>query len=324
MQQLPVTYSTFSADAIGQEVARAYGIGVPATSYLLKRGINDTYLVAPPRERYIARVYRTRWRSASEIAYELALLRHLSTRGMRVAAPIAGLDGALARPLIAPEGERQLVLFAYATGNPLSGKNEEHNHLAGRTMAQIHTAADDFDSEHGRARLDLASLIDGSLAAARPFLAERPKAWDYLEGVAARLRKRAEAAISTGLDWGVCHGDLGLKNLLIDDEGRVTALDFDHCGVGWRVYDFAPLYGNAVREKRPELWEVFLKGYREVRPVSATDVAAVPVFRALRHLSMLGMFAHNAADWGFQPIRDSNLDGWLQFFREWEAEHGQA
>ena len=26
-------------------------------------------------------------------------------------------------------------------------------------------------------------------------------------------------------------------------------------------------YGNAVREKRPELWEFFLKGYHEVSPV---------------------------------------------------------
>src|SRR2546427_782129 len=68
---LSITYSILSGDALQEEVAQAYAIDTPVTCQLLLPSMNDTYLLTTSDSRYILRVYRARWRSLSEILYEL-------------------------------------------------------------------------------------------------------------------------------------------------------------------------------------------------------------------------------------------------------------
>ena len=144
----PVTRSILSAEALLEEVAHAYAMDTPVTCQLLRQGLNDTYLLTTRDDRYIVRVYGACRRSPSDISYELELLTNLTAKGVSVSMPIAGKDGALTRPLPAPEGSRQLVLFTYAEGTPLSWDKENHSYLAGRMAATIHAASDDFVSRH--------------------------------------------------------------------------------------------------------------------------------------------------------------------------------
>jgi Ser/Thr protein kinase RdoA (MazF antagonist) len=321
MDLFPVSYSTLSPDALLLEVGREYRIAEPVSCRLLKRGLNDTYLITTRENRYIARVYRARWRSPSEIAYELDLLAHLTARGVSVSVPIAACDGSLARPLYAPEGPRHLVMFTYADGTPLSWEKAEHSYLAGQLLAAIHTASDDFVSRHARLALDLRYLIDAPLVSLQPFLAHRPDDWSYLKYFSARLRARADEAARAGLDWGVCHGDYGAKNIHVTEDHACTIYDFDLCGPGWRAHDLALIAWVAMDQSKSAIWEAFIKGYKEKRPLAAADLAAVPLFHALCHLSSLGLFAENVGDWGILDMSDWLLDRELAFFRQWEAEH---
>jgi Ser/Thr protein kinase RdoA (MazF antagonist) len=320
----PVIHSTLAPDALLAEVARAYALGAPVACQLLKRGLNDTYLVATRGGRYVARVYRARWRTPSEIAYELELLGHLAARGVPVAVPVPARDGTLARTLAAAEGPRQLVVFSYAQGRPLAWGEAAHCRLAGRLLAAVHAAADGFASAHARAPLDLEHLVDRPLAALRPFLAHRPEDWRYLEGLAGRLRARAAAAAAAGLDWGVCHGDFGGGNIHLGEDGTPTVFDFDLCGPGWRACDLAATRSVAMGDKQGGAWEAFVGGYAEARPLGAADLAAAPLFHALCHLASLGVFADNVAEWGILDMSDWLLDRELAFFREWEAEHPEG
>jgi Ser/Thr protein kinase RdoA (MazF antagonist) len=317
----PVTHSILATDALQAAVAQAYPIDTLVTCRLLKQGLNDTYLLTTRNDRYITRVYGARWRTPSDIAYELELLTHLAGKGISVAVPIAARNGALSCLLQTPEGPRRLALFTYAAGMPLSWREEEHSYLAGQMAAAIHATSDDFASRHVRCCLNLEYLIDTPLARSRPFLAHRPADWNYLQGFAARLRTRATAAVNTGLDWGPCHGDFGAKNMHLAADGTVTVLDFDFCGPGWRVHDFTSVYRAALEQRRSAIWDAFLKGYTATRPIAAADLAAVPLFLALRRLAMLGVFAENVAEWGVLTISARSLDGWMAFFREWEAKH---
>jgi Ser/Thr protein kinase RdoA (MazF antagonist) len=321
MELFPVTYSTLSPDALLVEVARSYPITPPVSCRLLKRGLNDTYLIITDDARYIARVYRARWRTASDIAYELELLTHLMTRGVTVSVPIATRDGSFTRALQAPEGIRHLVLFTYATGSSLCWEKEEHSYLAGRLLAAIHTAAEDFVSVHPRFQFDLQYLIDAPLAALQPFIAHRPDDWNYLSQFATRLRERAEATVRTGLDWGVCHGDFGAKNIHVAQDSTCTIYDFDLCGPGWRAQDLALIAWVVMDKGKNGIWDAFIKGYTDKRGLRDADLAAVPLFHALCHLSSLGVFAENVGDWGILDMSDWLLDRELSFFREWEAEH---
>jgi Ser/Thr protein kinase RdoA (MazF antagonist) len=321
VDMFPVSHTILSANDLMAAVAQAYRIDTPVMCQLLRQNWNDTYLVTTSDDYYIARVYGARWRTQADIAYELELLTYLAGKGVSLAAPVPGTDSALSYSLQMPEGARQLSLFTYAAGTPLSWKEEKHCYLAGEALASLHTASDDFVSRQARFRLDLQYLIETPLARIQPFLAHRPDDWNYLQGFAARLYARATAAAGIGLDWGPCHGDFGAKNMHLAAEGTVTMLDFDFCGPGWRVYDFVPVYQATLGRGRHAVWGAFLKGYTGMRPIGAADLAAVPLFRALRLLAMLGVFAENVTEWGIVPISGRRLDGWMASFRRWEAEH---
>jgi Ser/Thr protein kinase RdoA (MazF antagonist) len=319
---LPVTYSILAADALLVEVAHAYPIAAPVSCQLLRRGSNDTYVLTTREDRdYLVRVYRARGRTPSEIAYELELLAHLAAKGVPVSVPIADKDGALSRPLAAPEGTRQLVLLTYARGTPLAWDKEEHSYLAGAIAARIHSASDDFVSPHARFCWDLGHLIDVPLAAIRPFLEHRPEDWSYLEGLVARLRVQITAAAESGLDWGLCHGELNGGDIYLTENQTVSVIDFARCSPGWRAYDLAGIQWAALGQVTNAIWHAFLKGYTERRRLAAVDLAAVPLFHAICHLLSLGILAENAAEWGSLLMGNRLLDQELTFFRKWESEH---
>jgi len=316
--RIPVLHSVISPRTVLAHVSRYFSVQAPATCHLIKQSLNETYLIRQPERSFIARAYATR-RPASEIAYELDLLTHLASRNVRVPAPVAANDGKLAVALGAPEGDRAIALFPYAEGAQFACKDAAQCRLAGRLLARVHDASDAFKSSHWRRRLDVDFLIDDPLHAIRPFLAHRPADLDHLENLGARLRARLTGLAAAGLDWGVCHGDFGAKN--IHDGGGetdATIIDFDSCGEGWRAYDFAPIRRATLNENE-ELWNAFLVGYGDVRPIRAVDLQAVSLFRLLRHLSMLGVFARNVDVWGVVRLDDSSLDRWFRTLRAWDA-----
>ena len=318
---LPVTRTVVAAKAILDAVRCGYDIDHITGCEMLKFHTNDTYLLTTENEPYILRLYGARWRSVPEIEYELALLRHVAAKGVPGSVPIQTRCGAWRCPIPAAEGERQLVVFTYVKGAPLTWETIEQCRQAGQTMAEMHEAMGDFQTEHYRRPHDLAGLTDRPLGALKPFLTSRPEAWEFLQRLATRLRARVEDLAADGLDWGVCHGDMAAKNLLHVEDRKLAVLDFDHCGNGWRAYDFAKMFGDAAWAEQDALWEAFWDGYVARRPLNETNKEAVPVFLTLRHLFMLGMMAENALDWGTVAIRDTNLDGWLTFLQQCEQKY---
>ena len=119
------------------------------------------------------------------------------------------------------------------------------------------------------------------------------------------------------------NGELEAKNIQHTGDHSLAVLDFDHSGAGWRMYDFAPIYINAKHDQRNNIWAAFLRGYKEARSLRAADLAALPLFPGLLLLTALRMFAENAADWGSIHFGDSNLDYWMKYFMDWEAEYHQ-
>jgi Ser/Thr protein kinase RdoA (MazF antagonist) len=319
-----ITHSILSADALMDEVAAAYAIDTPNSCHLLLPSMNDTYLVSTAKERLILRVYRARWRSLPEILYELGLLHHLADRGLSVSLPVADREGALVRTVQAPEGHRHFVLFEYADGAHLPLNDPANCYRLGQVAAEIHTAAADFTSKYQRPAIGLEYLIDVPMAVLKPFFEQRAQDWAYLEGFVSRLRTRVEAMMQSNLDWGICHGDLAGGNVHISDNGTLTVFDFDLCGESWRGWDLAPIQRLAFEETQSALWDAFLKGYSERRPLGAADLTIVWLLVAVHHLWRLGLQASNVADWGILRVSDSILDRELNFFREWETTKWQG
>jgi Ser/Thr protein kinase RdoA (MazF antagonist) len=223
----------------------------------------------------------------SDILYELDVLIYLDRKGVPVSTPVARKDGNFVNTLQAPEGLRQLVLFTYAPGAPLDRHSATDSYYHGRAIAALHNATDGFSTSHVRGDLDLDYLIDQSLQAIHSLHVCSSDDWGYLQDLTERLRPQIQRLSTQGLDWGVCHGDSHLLNEHIGEDHTITFFDFDCCAAGWRAYDLAVVRwceGFYKMDPGDTLWNAFLKGYLEQRPLSATDLASIPMFVVLREI----------------------------------------
>jgi Ser/Thr protein kinase RdoA (MazF antagonist) len=320
-EYFPATHSTLSAQDLKELISKNYKIGSSVSCTLLHRGLNDTYWLKTDSNSYTIRVYRTGWRSLSEISYELEVLLHLHQRGAHVSIPQLRNDNELVTIIEAIEGPRYAVLFTFANGREPNYEGESQAIQYGRAVATIHAETDFFCCRHSRFALDLDHLLSDPMKAIRPLLERRADDWKRLVDIEKRLHIALQALPLERLDYGFCHGDFNGGNASFSDDGMVTLYDFDCCGRGWRSYDIAVFrWCTMLHGKEKELWLPFLEGYREVRELKQIDLDAVRYFVGVRHIWMMGLHAANAFDLGYAWINDSYYDHQMRFLRKWETE----
>jgi Ser/Thr protein kinase RdoA (MazF antagonist) len=332
--ELPMPFPVIQSLLAPQALVKDYDLKGPVECKLLAHNLNDTYLVSTAERRYVLRVSQApriagrTWRSAFEILYELDLLRHLQRKGSAVAVPVARKSGTLLNLIQAPEGPRVAVLFTYAPGEPVRPAKQTPalSTAYGRSIAEMHTASDDFSSAHPRFSLDLAFLLDTPLKVIQPLLIHRLHDWSYLLQLADFLKARIAQLSMQALDRGACHGDAQGGNAMLSGANRLTFFDFDVCGTGWRAYDLAVFYwGMALGKSRlgwddqqvERLWAAYLEGYQTSRPLGEPDLKAIPLFVAVRHFWFFGLNAANWDYWGWSEVDDAFFDRELAFLRAW-------
>jgi Ser/Thr protein kinase RdoA (MazF antagonist) len=261
----------FALGAVRDEVADAYGLDVTGCR-LLRSLVNDVYAIITPGRRYLLKVYRHGFWSPEEVAWELDLTRHLHRSGVPVPDAVPLADGRLVGIVDAPEGQRPYSLTAFIE----SGAKARQPFTAGlyrefgAVIAAFHTASDSFVTTYPRRPFDLAATLIEPLGLVLAELAAQPEDRAVIQALGDEARRRIEALIADGLDWGVVHGDVTLDNVFFGPPGPVI-YDFDLAGPGFRACD---LYG--VRQA--EYWDAFADGYQRVRPLRDNDLAALPWF----------------------------------------------
>jgi len=223
----------------------------------LDRGFNDTYLVGIGKEWYIFRVYLSHKyyiESTDSFQFELDLLDHLDASGIPVASAKRRINNETLGLTSTPLGERAFALFSYAMGDQVSMRtlNSERCIQLGKVMAELHLAANEFQTNLNRYYLD------------RKFLVDEP-----LKIIAQQHDKETRVVDHPG-------------NIHYDGD-ELTLFDFDHCAYGWRAYELA------LTEFIPEAKKIeLLKGYESIRPLSQGEKESIPVFAKLRRLWDIG------------------------------------
>ena len=255
---------------------------------------NLTYLVEAPEDKAVLRVHRPGYHSLTAIQSELAWSAALKDSGL-VSTPSwrRGRDGEAVQHAGAGSTARRMVLFDFAEGaHPTEdGDNrasfEELGEIAART--HLHAAGWARPSWFERHAWDLNAVfgpnpIWGDWRAA-PNLG--PSEAALLERLQQVLTARL-SAFGAGLDrYGLIHGDMRLANVLIGEDGP-TLIDFDDCGFGWRLYDFAAAISFIEDSPSvPDLKAAWLTGYRTVTELSAVDEAELDSFVLLRRITLL-------------------------------------
>jgi Ser/Thr protein kinase RdoA (MazF antagonist) len=319
MTPLPCAYAAAPAAAIAEFVAGRFDLPPIASCRFWWRGFNDLYIIAAGTRRLVLRLSRAGRRRDSDLEYEAALLVHVGGQGVAAPVPLRGRDNHYAQLTLAADGVRPALLFEFIPGRDAE-ETPADMYGQGVSLARFHAAAADFTSPHDRFTLDLDYLLDRALQHLEPLLDERNEDRTYLASLAGRLRERAETCVPH-LTRGVCHGDCHGFNARINEAGVATLLDFDEGGPGWLTYDLAVWMwsARAFAPARRPLWQAFLAGYRSQRPVAFADLDAIRVFVPIRHLWLLGQYAHGAPAWGTKWVGPW-LDKQIAFFKAWEEE----
>ncbi|MBA9071481.1 Ser/Thr protein kinase RdoA (MazF antagonist) [Methylobacterium sp. RAS18] len=264
-------------------LSQCYG-RVFAGCELVVPGANRTYRLTAGGDAYYLRLYRPIGRSATEIAFEMCLLREVQPiLGIDVARPIYTVDGTDCTRVLFDGVDRAAGLFHALDGRPLSN-NPEDVALFGSALAKLHRALARIDG--GGARLlNPATLCAHSAVS----LARIPGSEPVRRAVdRCRAEMLGDPAVHD-LPSGNCHGDARLANVVAWD-GTVGFFDFDDCGYGPYLLDLGTAAWHFVRgdpAKTAALIASLLAGYERVRPLSEAERQALPHFVKLAEIRAL-------------------------------------
>lgn len=303
MTHFPVTKSFLATDALARRLEAEYGL-VDVRCQLITATLRDVHLVTTSQQRFVFFVYRHGHRLPEQIEAEWHLVAQLAAHGVPVAPAVPTRDRNLIISFDAPEGIRYGVLTTFVAGQHLRQRpSTPATRTYGRHIATIHMVADAMPDSLNRPSIDIAALIDQAVASAETALIDRPDAVAYLQTCATRLQTRLHPKLASfpkaAPMYGIIHGDVIRANALVGDDGKVTVLDFDFCGIGWRAYDIAS-YLLTIRgtANEAEFADAFLAGYTDIRALMPGEHAAIPLFEAVRAIFEIGTPAKYVDHWG--------------------------
>lgn len=312
MTQVAVSKSFVAHSELSRILEEHYALS-NVRCQLITATMRDAYLVTSDHGRYIFMVYRHGQHTADEVAAEWQFVDYLAVNDVSVAPAVRTRDGAYVVTLHAPEGTRYGVLSTFVEGEHLRRRpSAKAVQTYGRIIGQIHLLADEMPFPLNRPERKISAIIQQSIAAFEAEVLDRRDDLAYLRDCGAILTAMVEKLSREKPGYGTIHGDVIRTNALVSDEGKVTVIDFELCGPGWRAYDVAS-YLHTIRgtaEER-EFEQAFLSGYSEVRSLTASEQRILPVFEAVRAIFSIGTPAMNIYHWGsvyFYAFVDGSLD----------------
>ena len=325
MPLFPTQYSTLSAAALAAWAAQAYGLPGCTGRYLV-RGVSDTYLLETPTAKYILKLYRRTHRSRAELAGEVELLLLLHRQGGRVAPPLADLAGEYVQDFAAAEGLRHGVLFAFAPGAPAYDLSDAQLRTVGREMGALHNSTAGLQLSYPRPTYDVARTITQPLRTLASAFADYPEGLAYLRDTAARVTAKLVGLDTQAFSYGHCHYDFLPKNFHFDAADNLTFFDFDFAGQGFLVNDvmtffvhcFLHRFTKRVSQADAERqFALFVASYREVRPLSPAELAAIPYLGFAFWTFYLGFAHDNFEDWSNSFLSPRYLRERVGLIRQW-------
>lgn len=267
-----------------------------AKARLINVSENATYLVEADGFRSILRVHRPDYHSRRGIEQELAWSQALAADNMvQTPPPIPGRNGELVQEghVAGLPGPRFMVMFTFAPGRQPDEDEDltEAFEQLGAIAARTH-----LHSRSWRKPEPLERLVWDAEAVFGPHANwgdwrdapnVTPQIREVLDKAQALICRRL-AAFGKGPDrYGLIHADMRLANLLIEGE-TTTLIDFDDCGSGWFLYDFATAVSFIEDHPQvPALRRAWVQGYRSVGALSAEEEHEIDTFVMLRRMALL-------------------------------------
>ncbi len=279
---------------IADEAATAAALWGGTIIRLIKNRENAVFEMALPQGRAALRLHRVGYQSQLAIRSELWWAAALADVGVAVPAPQPALSG---ETLITLANGRHCSAIAWVEGQPLGEAGVSfpddratlvaRHHALGSLMAQVHaaTARLTLPDWFTRAHWDMDGLTGDNPfwgrfwehpSLTKPEAAELLAARDYLRGWLAAL---------PAPDIGPIHADVLRENVLVDGD-RLSLIDFDDSGIGYRLYDLGTVMSQNLDEPHAvAIRDALIAGY------GRATVAEVDHFTLARTMVSVGWTA---------------------------------
>lgn len=285
-------------DVLANQSLNLWELPAGAAARLINVSENATYLIeAPGGFKSILRIHRENYHTRNAISCEHAWSKALNDEGgVRTPEILPGRDGSTIQTSSVEDlpGKRHMVMFEFVDGDH---PEEDADHLVesfeelGEIAALTHNHSVSWQRPANFERLtwDLDTVFgpDAYWGDWR----DAPNVTDDIKSLLERLQSVVVRRL-TSFDkdpgrFGLIHADMRLANLIITN-GTTRLIDFDDCGLGWFMYDFAA--GISFMEDHPQvpaLKAAWVLGYRKARELSGDDEAEIDTFVMLRRLALL-------------------------------------
>jgi len=271
--------SIIDADKVKEKALNLYDLNEPLKCSFIRRSFNDHYLIENEYGRYIVRVYlndKYYIEDVNDINFELDFLTFLKSRNVCVSYPIKNLKGEYLTPIEVTGERKYMTLLSYADGYPLEDNLTDDTALRlGEIIAQIHIQSDDFDSDKKRYKIDTGYLIDEPIELLKELSIKYSlKLPDSVYQFVLDMKVMLDEIPCNDDTFGLIHADLNPSNIHVDESGKVTVFDFDHCAIGYRIHDLAVV--KLCYDERS--FNSVMNSYKERRNISDIEERLIDVY----------------------------------------------
>ncbi len=273
--------------------AAEYDIGTVTSCKGIAEGVeNSNYLLRTTRASYILTLYEKRVQ-LQDLPFFLGFMEHLARAGVACPTPVRGRDGQALRALCG----RPAAIITFLDGMWPRQVTPMHCRLLGDAMARLHLAGKSFPMSRPN---------DLSLAGWRK-LAEAcsPRAREVNESLAPLIHDEMaylSASWPKDLPAGVIHADLFPDNVFFLGERVSGVIDFYFACNDFFAYELAICLNAWCFEREGDFnvtkARLMLQAYRQVRPITPAEIAALPL---LARGSALRFLLTRLYDWVNHP-----------------------
>lgn len=292
------------AAAFGREAVKAYELPASATVRLVGMSENATFLVEDALVPIaVLRIYRPNYQRADSIKSELAWIDAVRASGsVRTPKVRRTVDGEMFRWVDVGGEVRACAMFDYVAGHEPGLEDMGTYALVGGLAAALHQQVQRWERPAWfvRPNWNVDSILGPDAAWGLwingPGLTS--EGVDLLRRAETKVRANLADYPADGPNGGLVHCDLRAANLIVAGNDDVWVIDFDDSGFSWFLWDLCST--TTLIEHLPRVGDVvaaWLRGYRNVRSLTARDLAAIPDLIFLRRLHLLAWLGtHPEAD----------------------------
>lgn len=251
---------------------------------------NEMYRCKADKETYYARI--TNYKTLDEQAEEVRYTEFLRYEGVGTSPAVSSLNGNVVEKISLPDkGEVLTVLYEAAPGRHLP-RNEWNGDVlkeVGREIGRLHRASKKFEETHA-----VQHTNDWHDSGEYDFLTYIPEEERAIRTIAEEIHSAIRNITKTDENYGLLHGDIWLENILVDDDRRMTLIDFQDCEKHFYLFDLAvPIYsaieysfagGGSIVDYGREVTKAIIEGYEEENALAPEMLEKLPVFIKLKEL----------------------------------------